>query len=84
MPSLVLGAEGNYEAMLLTYIDPRFPEPTIKYMQSRNMIGKYSQFTFAGASIGVVAPKFKTCGRRRFGTISPPRSSCTIFRKRSR
>ncbi len=60
MPSLVLGAEGNYEAMLLTCIDPRFPEPTIKYMQSRNMIGKYSQFTFAGASIGVVAPKFKT------------------------
>ena len=59
MPSLVLGAEGNYEAMLLTCIDPRFPEPTIKYMQSRNMIGKYSQFTFAGASIGVVAPKFK-------------------------
>jgi carbonic anhydrase len=60
MPSLVLGAEGNYEAMLLTCIDPRFPEPTIKYMQTRNMIGKYSQFTFAGASIGVVAPKFKT------------------------
>ncbi len=60
MPSLVFGAEGNYEAMLLTCIDPRFPEPTLKYMQSRNMIGKYSQFTFAGASIGVVAPKFKT------------------------
>jgi carbonic anhydrase len=60
MPSLVLGAEGNYDAMLLTCIDPRFPEPTIKYMQSRNMIGKYSQFTFTGASIGVVAPKFKS------------------------
>jgi hypothetical protein len=59
-PSLVLGAEGNYEAMLLTCIDPRFPEPTINYMKSRNMIGKYSQFTFAGASIGVVAPAFKT------------------------
>ena len=24
------------------------------------MVGKYSQFTFAGASIGVVAPAFKT------------------------
>jgi carbonic anhydrase len=60
MPSLVLGAEGNYDAMLLTCIDPRFPEPTIKYMQTRNMIGKCSQFTFVGASIGVVAPKFKT------------------------
>ena len=59
-PSLVLGAEGNYDAMLLTCIDPRFPEPTIKYMEGRHMVGKYSQFTFAGASIGVVAPAFKT------------------------
>jgi len=60
MPSLAFAAEGNYEAMLLTCIDPRFPEPTIKYMEGRNMVGKYSQFTFAGASIGVVAPSFKT------------------------
>ncbi len=46
--------------MLLTCIDPRLPEPTINYMRSRGMVGKYSQFTFAGASIGVVAPAFKT------------------------
>ena len=60
LPSLALGAEGNYEAMLLTCIDPRFPEPTIKYMEGRHMVGQYSQFTFAGAAIGVVAPAFKT------------------------
>ena len=59
-PSLAFSAEGNYEAMLLTCIDPRFPEPTIKYMEGRHMVGQYSQFTFAGASIGVVAPAFKT------------------------
>ena len=59
-PSLALAAKGNYEAMLLTCIDPRFPEPTIRYMEKRHMVGKYSQFTFAGASIGVVAPAFKT------------------------
>jgi len=58
-PSLAFAAEGNYEAMLLTCIDPRFPEPTINNMKSRSMVGKYSQFTFAGASIGVVAPAFK-------------------------
>jgi hypothetical protein len=58
-PSLAFGAEGNYDAMLLTCIDPRFPEPTIKYMERRHMRGKYSQFSFAGASIGVVAPAFK-------------------------
>ena len=59
-PPLAFAAEGKYDAMLLTCIDPRFPEPTIKYMEGRNMVGKYSQFTFAGASIGVVAPAFKT------------------------
>jgi Putative carbonic anhydrase len=59
LPSLALAAEGNHEAMLLTCIDPRMPEPTIKYMESRHMSGKYSQFSIAGASIGVVAPEFK-------------------------
>lgn len=59
LPSFAFAAEGNYEAMLLTCIDPRFPQPTIDYMKSRDMIGKYSQFSFAGASIGVVAPAFK-------------------------
>jgi carbonic anhydrase len=28
-------------------------------MEGRQMVGKYSQFTFAGAAIGVVAPAFK-------------------------
>jgi hypothetical protein len=60
IPSLAYAAYGNYDAMLLTCIDPRFPEPTIKYMESRSMVGKYSQFSFAGAAIGVVAPAFKT------------------------
>jgi len=59
-PSLAFGASGNYDAMLLTCIDPRFPQPTINYMKQRKMIGKYSQFSIAGASIGVVAPPFKT------------------------
>jgi carbonic anhydrase len=59
LPSFAMAAEGKYEAMLLTCIDPRFPQPTINYMKHRKMIGKYSQFTFAGASIGVVAPAFK-------------------------
>lgn len=60
MPSLAFGASGKYDAMLVTCIDPRFPQPTLNYMRGRKMVGKYSQFTFAGASIGVVAPAFKT------------------------
>ncbi len=58
-PSLALAAKGKYEAMLLNCIDPRFPEPTIHYMERRHLVGQYSQFTFAGAAIGVVAPAFK-------------------------
>ncbi len=59
IPSLAFAAEGHYEAMLLTCIDPRFPAPTMKYMEGRHMVGQYSQFSIAGASIGVVAPAFK-------------------------
>ena len=58
-PLSAFGAEGNYEAMVLSCIDPRFPELTLNYMKGRGMVGKYSQFVFAGASIGVVAPAFK-------------------------
>ena len=59
LPAPAFAASGKYEAMLLTCIDPRFPDPTLSYMKSRDMVGKYSQFTFAGAAIGVVAPSFK-------------------------
>lgn len=59
LPSFAFSAEGNYDAMLLTCIDPRFPQLTINYMRARHMVGKYSQFSIAGASIGVVAPEFK-------------------------
>ncbi len=59
LPSFARATEGKYEAMLVTCIDPRFPQPTLNYMRARKMVGKYSQFTFAGASIGVVAPAFK-------------------------
>jgi len=58
-PALSFGATGKYEAMLLACIDPRFPERTIRYMERRHLAGKYSQFTFAGAAIGVVAPAFR-------------------------
>jgi len=59
MSSPIFAAEGNYEAMVLTCIDPRFPEHTLNYLRGRGLVGKYSQFTFAGAAIGVVAPAFE-------------------------
>jgi carbonic anhydrase len=51
---------GSYEAMLLSCIDPRTQEPVRAYMDKQGLLGKYSQFTIAGAAIGVVAPKFNT------------------------
>jgi len=58
-PLLALAAEGEYEAMVLSCIDPRLQEPVRKYTAGRGLIGKYSQFVIAGAAIGVVAPVFR-------------------------
>ena len=52
-------ASGNYDAMVLSCIDPRFQELTFNYLKGRGLAGKYSQFTFAGAAIGAVAPAFQ-------------------------
>lgn len=57
-PHLVRAASGDYEAMVLACIDPRMQEPVHEYLKKRGLIGKFSQFTIAGAAIGVVAPKF--------------------------
>jgi len=59
VPSLALGAAGQYEAMVLSCIDPRLQEPVRNYLAGRTLTGKYSQFVIAGAAVGVVAPAFK-------------------------
>ena len=58
-PGFAFAATGNYEAMLLSCIDPRFQKPVFNYMAKRKLTGKYSHFVFAGAGIGAVAPAFK-------------------------
>ncbi len=58
-PFTAWAAEGNYEAMLLSCIDPRMVTPVYDYMEKRSLGGKYSQFVIAGAAIAVVAPKFE-------------------------
>ena len=60
LPIRSWAAEGNYEAMLLSCIDPRMVTPVYNYMDKRGLGGKYSQFVIAGAAIAVVAPKFET------------------------
>jgi hypothetical protein len=58
-PWHAFAASGKYEAMVLACIDPRLQEPVYKYTAGRHLTGKYSQFTIAGASVGVVADAFK-------------------------
>jgi carbonic anhydrase len=52
-------ASGKYQAMILGCIDPRLQEPVRDFAVKHGLIGQYSQFTIAGAAIGVVAPAFQ-------------------------
>jgi hypothetical protein len=58
-PFAAFAAEGDYDAMLLSCIDPRMVSPVYKYMDQRGLTGQYSQLVIAGAAIAVVAPKFE-------------------------
>ena len=49
----------NYEAMVLSCIDPRFQDLVSKETAKKGLTNKYSAFTFGGGSIGVVSPTFK-------------------------
>ena len=49
----------EYEAMVLSCMDPRFQPKVYKYLKGKKLTGKYSSFTIAGASIGVTHKKFK-------------------------
>jgi hypothetical protein len=53
-----LAAGGNYEAMLMNCIDPRFTTNSWVYMAVNGMKDRYSQFVVAGGPIGAVAPVF--------------------------
>ncbi len=58
LPSVALAASGKYDAMILGCIDPRMHEPVRDFAVKHGLLGQYSQFTIAGAAIGVVAPAF--------------------------
>lgn len=58
LPGSALAAY-KFDAMILSCIDPRFVTPVKRYANGRGLKNKYSKFNIAGASIGVVAPKFQ-------------------------
>ena len=51
--------KSKYKAMVLSCIDPRFQTPVYKFLKKKNLSGKFSSFTIAGAAVGVTHIKFK-------------------------
>lgn len=51
-------ASGEYEAMLVNCIDPRFTDASARHMATNAMRGRYSHFVIAGGPIGAVHPRF--------------------------
>lgn len=54
-----LAASGQYEAMVVSCIDPRLVDSVHDYMAGRGLKKQYSQFVVAGGPIGVIATAFK-------------------------
>lgn len=51
-------ASGDYDAMLVNCIDPRFTTSSMRYMQTNNMQDRYSHFVIAGGPIGAIHSRF--------------------------
>ena len=60
----------KYKTIVLSCIDPRFQPKVYRYLKNKNLIGKYSSFTIAGAAIGVTAKKFKKWHSTFFDNLS--------------
>ncbi|MDO9709159.1 hypothetical protein [Paracraurococcus lichenis] len=58
LPRSARAASGNYEAMLVNCIDPRFTTGSYAYMGEHHMRDRYSQFVIAGGPIGAVHARF--------------------------
>ena len=61
-PRLALAQDDKkqYEALIVGCIDPRLQTPVRNFAVKHGLADKYSQFVFAGAAIGAVAPKFES------------------------
>ena len=67
---MIKSLKKNYQAMVLSCIDPRFQPKVYRYLKNKNLTGKYSSFTIAGAAIGVTARKFKKWHYTFFDNLS--------------
>ena len=76
----VQAASGNYEAMVLSCIDPRFQDLVNKKQASDGLSGKYSAFTIPAHPL-VWSPLRSKNGARPFGKTSALLYNCTILKK---
>jgi carbonic anhydrase len=53
-----LASSGDYEAMLINCIDPRFAASSHTWMRAKHMQNQFSQFVIAGGPIGAMHPYF--------------------------
>jgi hypothetical protein len=53
-----LAASGDYDAMMVNCIDPRFTDSHPAYMSASRMRGRFSQFVIAGGPLGAIHEKF--------------------------
>ena len=60
----------KFKAMVLSCMDPRFQPKIFNYLKKRNLSGKYSAFTIAGAAVGVTHTKFKKWHNVFFDNLS--------------
>ena len=67
---MIKSLKKNYQAMVLSCIDPRFQPKVYRYLKNKNLTGKYSSFTIAGAAIGVTAKEFRKWHSTFFDNLS--------------
>ncbi len=61
--------KSKFKAMVLSCIYPRFQYLVQNYLKKKNLEGKYSAFTIAGAAIGVTHNKFKKWHKTFYGNL---------------
>lgn len=59
-PRSPLAASGDYEALLVNCIDPRFATGSARHMERSGLQERYSHFVIAGGPIGVMHPRFSS------------------------
>ena len=82
-PFPALAAEGKYEAMTLSCIDPRTQEGVRRNMLKRHLIGKYSQVHPGGRRDRRGRARLQRLAQGVLGQSRPRRCNCTRSRRSS-